>query len=84
MWTKESFKQPPFSLVNYVDWTAPPSKTACLKDVYTRPSYRRVFRTLRRIQHNHLDDITDILQGGEFSGESPIRILLQGTWFQSE
>ena len=84
MWTKESFRQPPFSLVNYVDWISPPAKAARLKDVYTKPSYRRIYRIMDGIENKHLDDISDILDREEFSCETPVRILLQGALFQKE
>ena len=44
MWTKQTFRQPPFSLVNYIDWTEQPSKAVPLKNIFTAPSYRRKYR----------------------------------------
>ena len=83
-WTKESFRQPPFNLVNYIDWTSPPSKAVRLKDVYTKPSYRQIYRTMYGVENKHLDDISNILDTEEFSLGSPVRILLQDALFPEE
>ena len=60
MWTKQTFKQPPFSLVNYIDWTEQPTKAVPLKNIFTAPSYRRKYRKAHGLKKERLDDIFEI------------------------
>ena len=78
MWTKQTFKQPPFSLVNYIDWTEQPIKAVPLKNIFTTPSYRRKYRKAHGLTKECLDDIFEIFTKEQLNIDNPARILLQG------
>ena len=78
MWTKQTFRQPPFSLVNYIDWTEQPTKAVPLKNIFTAPSYRRKYRKAHGLKKERLDDIFEIFTKEQLNTDNPARILLQG------
>ena len=78
LWTKQTFRQPPFSLVNYIDWTEQPTKAVPLKKIFTAPSYRRKYRKAHGLKKERLDDIFEIFTKEQLNIDNPARILLQG------
>ena len=75
-WLKESYKQPPFSLVDVVDWTVPPSRSVSLVDVYTPPVLTRL--NLKTPDGPQDINLEDILKREQVNTDGPIRILFYG------
>ena len=75
-WVKESFKQPPFNLVDVVDWTVPPRRSVPLVNVYTPPALSRL--NLTTAERAEDVDIEDIMKCEQSDMDGPIRILFYG------
>ena len=76
--TKETFRQPPFSLINCIDWTEQPTKAGPLKHIFTAPSYSRKYRKAQGLKKERPDDIFEIFMKEQLNTGYPARILLQG------
>ena len=75
--TKDSLKTKPFSLAVGRDWTLQTDVTD-LRKIYSKLSWKKKNKSGYVVDREDLKDITHILNGREFDGEDPVRILVQG------
>ena len=79
-WTKESLREKPFSTVKGKIWTETPSSIP-LDKIFTKLQWVKKNRETYGIEREKLDDITQILSGGQLGTNGTVRILVEGKCF---